>query len=118
MSLDLPVHPWCEKCGDYLVAGTCDRCSELPAPAGSAIGPFQVYENYEHALEIIDGNTRRMLSDIYAYDETPEARTERMEWIAQALTDAWLAATTGDNMPVSPNDQVERPPDSAAPTGQ
>jgi hypothetical protein len=87
------------------------RC--CPPPLGSAIGPFQVYEDYENGLHIIDGNTRVMLSDTYAYDADKAEKEARMEWIAQALSDAWQAQQTGDNMPL-PNTTIEARRDAVA----
>lgn len=61
-----------------------------PAPEGvqdAALppGPFAVYEDYDMGLHIIDGSTRVVLSDSFAYDKNVEARIARMEAIAAAL---------------------------------
>lgn len=57
----------------------------VPCPAK---GPFAVYDAIDGPLMIIDGDTRVMLDDLYEYDVSPQARLERMEWIASALNAA------------------------------
>ena len=42
-------------------------------------GPFEVYEDYEGGLAIIDGTTRTVLYDVYAYDDNDEARRVRAD---------------------------------------
>lgn len=61
---------------------------------GAAVPPFAVYEDYDGNLHIIDGTTRIMLSDVYAYDGKTEgdAAEERMEQVAAALNAGWAAA--------------------------
>lgn len=51
-------------------------------------GPFEVYEDYDGRLHIIDGTTRIVLSDVYAYDADDDERLARMEAIAAALSAA------------------------------
>ncbi len=48
-------------------------------------GPFEVYEDYDNNLHIIDNTTRVVLSDAYAYDTAGE-RDTRMANIARALS--------------------------------
>ncbi len=56
---------------------------------------FEVYEDYDGVLNIIDGSQRMILSDIFAYDngDTLEERklnaVARMEVIASALNAGW-----------------------------
>lgn len=81
-----------------------DAPSSPQSSPSPLLGPFKVYMDYEDHLHIIDGEMRLVLSDSYAYDCTDAEREARMEWIAEALTDAWLAHTHGDNMPFAPVD--------------
>lgn len=67
-----------------------DENANPAANAAPLPGPFEVYSDYEGGLHVIDGTTRIVLSDSYAYDASPEARVARMEWIAAALTAASL----------------------------
>jgi len=56
MSNELPVHPWCQKCGEYVVDGKCKCQSELAPAAGSV-------------LKLSD-DPKRLLYEVAGYLET------------------------------------------------
>lgn len=58
---------------------------------GSALGPFSLYEDEDCMAHIIDGNTRIILSDAYAYDGNAWETISRMKWLVAALNAAWEA---------------------------
>jgi hypothetical protein len=62
---------------------TTDSTRDKNAPALAR--PFAVYENYEGGLQIIDGQGRVVLDDVFAYDADKEARNARMDALADAL---------------------------------
>jgi hypothetical protein len=64
---------------DQLLADVVGALAAIPA------GPYDVYEDYEHGLNLIDKKTRVVLSDAYAYDRNDNERDARMEATARIL---------------------------------
>lgn len=56
-----------------------------PIPGTPLEWPFDLYEDYEGGLHIIDATTRIVLDDTYAYDNSKEVRVERMMVLVRAL---------------------------------
>jgi hypothetical protein len=82
-----------------------------PSGLGTAVGPFALYEDEDNMAHIIDGNTRVMLSDSYAYDGTAKQTDTRMKWICAALNAAWQAEQniSSEPMPAASQSTYQKP---------
>lgn len=60
----------------------------MSANPGKLLGPFVMFKHDED-IHIIDSRLRPVVIDNYAFDEGEAEENERMQWVCDALNEAW-----------------------------